>query len=189
MSDAGPTSAPASKIYVKILVNLRPNNATSTQQNVLLVERYPTTLSGVGSFTTLPNAACGVLPQASTSTTQAVCSGTKYTTAIAFRGSHQVSTKTKTAGEALSDASSLRAYPNPAASSVRFRFTTTQPGHVRVFLSDALGREVVQVLETDKVTAGTFETDASVASLQPGIYYCTLLTPSGQIVQKLVVSQ
>ena len=184
-SPNGPAT-PAVQLFIKIMVNLRPLNASPTQQNVLFVARYPLTVSGVSAFATLPTAACGVLAQASTSAVQAVCSGSKYTAAVALRGHNQAFVS---APGVTNSSRSLLAYPNPATSSVRFSFTTTQPGPVRLVLSDALGREVRRVVEMSNATAGTFDTTASVADLRPGIYYCTLQTPGEQVVQKLVVAQ
>jgi hypothetical protein len=181
--------------YLKVMLNLKPTRNSATQQNVLLVIRYPVTLTSVSSFSTRTQAACGVLPQASTAAIQAICSGSKYTTAIKLSRGGRVATPVVTVTDGSVSKSpqisnsSLTAYPNPATGSVRFKFATTRSGHVRIFLSDALGRQVRQILDTDNAAAGASETTASVADLRPGIYYCTLQLPGGErIVQKLVVA-
>lgn len=183
----GGTSTSVAKMYVKVMLNLRPINASGTQQNVLIVARYPATMNAVSAFATLPVAACGVLPQAPGSAIQAVCSGSIYKAAIALSRNHQVAANA--ASGQLEGDDFFAVYPNPAASNVRLRFTNSKAGRVRIFLSDALGREVLQVLETSDTPVGTFETKASVSGLSPGIYYCTFLTPLQRTVQKLVVSQ
>ena len=179
-------------IYIKIMVNLHPNNAPATQQNVLFVARYRANFNNVASHTRLPNVSCGVLPQASASIVQTVCNGSKYTTAVALPRHSQIVTKA-TGDAAKRDAANsshyIVVYPNPAMATVQFRFTTTQPGHVRMVLSDALGREVRQVVDISNAAVGTFEATTTVADLRPGIYYCTLQTPGERVVQKLVVSQ
>ena len=196
-SDAGPTTAAVAKIYVKLLLNLKPTNVVnpSTQQNVLLVARYPVTISPITSFATLPTATCGVLNQASSAMVQAVCTGSKYVTAISsIRHSGQQTAAAKSGGTGFVsidkyDTQLLTLYPNPASSSVHVSFTTAETGHISIILRDALGREAMRVLENEGITAGTFETTVSTASLSPGIYYCTLRTPTTQTVQKLVITQ
>ena len=196
-SDAGHTTTAVSNIYVKLLLNLRRTNAAnpSTTQNVLLVARYPATISSVTSFATLPTATCGVLGQASSAMVQAVCTGSKYVTAISsLRHSGQQTATAKPGGTGFASIDKanvqlLSLYPNPATSSVHFSFTTAEPGHISIILRDALGREAMRVLENEGTTAGTFETTVSTANLSPGIYYCTLQTPTAQSVQKLVITQ
>lgn len=172
-------------VYLKVLLNLRRTDC-STCQNVLYVARYPVNVNNVSSYTSIPSANSGVLPQANASAVNAICRGSKYTTAIALRQA-----KPAAHVPALSDATaapSLTAYPNPTSGTVRFSLTTTQPGHVRVALSDAMGREVKQIIDEDKSVAATFDILAHVEDLAPGIYYCIMQTSSGQrVVQKLVI--
>lgn len=172
-------------VYLKVMLNLRRTDC-STCQNVLYVARYPVNTSAVSSYTSLPYADYGVLPQATSATISAICRGSKYTNAIALRqakpDAHVPAPNTDPA------APSLTAYPNPASGTVRFSLTTIQPGHVRVALSDALGREVKQIIDEDKSVAATFDVSAHVEDLAPGIYYCIMQTSSGQrVVQKLVI--
>lgn len=170
-------------VYLKVMVNLRRTDC-STCQNVLYVARYPVNTSAVSSYTSLPRANSGVLPQATASTISAVCNGSKYTSAITLR---QAKPAAHVPGKATA-APSLTAYPNPASGTVRFSLTTTQPGHVRVSLRDALGREVKQLIDEDKAAAATFDISARVEDLAPGIYYCIMQTSDGQrIVQKLSI--
>lgn len=171
--------------YIKIMLNLRPIGASPTQQNVLFVARYPVTLTTVTSFTPVPVSQCGVLAQATASTIQTLCNSTTYSNAMALRPAHAT---VKSGKEATTSKANIVAYPNPATSSVRFSFATATAGHVHISLYDALGREVKQILDTDNA-GGEFETTTSVADLQPGIYYCTLQTSDGRVVQKLVVTK
>jgi len=170
-------------VYLKVMVNLRRTDC-STCQNVLYVARYPVNTSAVSSYTSLPHADSGVLPQATAATISAVCNSSKYTSAITLR---QAKPAVQIPGKATA-APSLTAYPNPASGTVRFSLTTTQPGHVRVSLRDALGREVKRLIDEDKAAAATFDISAHVEDLAPGIYYCIMQTSDGQrIVKRLSI--
>lgn len=174
-------------MYVKLMVNLKPNPVagmpTTNRQNVLLVARYPVTLNAVTAFSSISTAACGVLPQASDAAVQATCSSSKYMTAVTLRKKDEPSAATASSapGQALA------IYPNPAQTSVRLACTITEPGPVRVFMSDALGREGREVLQETRPAAGLFEVIVPLAGLAPGIYYCTLQTTVDRTVRKLVV--
>jgi len=188
------TTTPAQQVFIKVMLNLRPIGASATQQNVLLVARYPVTINGVPSHTPLPAAACGVLPQASNSAIQAVCGSSRYVTAVTLikkndGGSASLSAGQGAANQAATGVSTLVAYPNPAQDVVRFAYSLAQPGPVHLLIRDALGREALRVAERGAAQAGPAEVSASVAALQPGIYYCTLETASGRVVQKLVVTR
>lgn len=185
---ATPITAAVTNMYVKVMLNLKPNPVagmpTTNRQNVLLVARYPVTLNAVTTFSNIPTAACGVLGQASDGDVQATCSSSKYVTAVTLLKKNDPAV---VSAVGLPEKAFL-VYPNPATGSTRFMLTTTEPGYVRVFLSDAMGREVKQVLEENKATAGSFETSVSIADLLPGIYYCTMQTAIGKVVRKLVVA-
>ncbi|WP_375417275.1 T9SS type A sorting domain-containing protein [uncultured Hymenobacter sp.] len=170
--------------FLKVMLNLKVINGTPTQQNVLFVARYPITLTTVSSFPALPAAQCGVLPQASASAIRAVCDGTKYRQAIALA---RPGRPTPTAGTRQSD-KLLQAYPNPAAGLVRLSYQVTQPGHVRLTLSDALGRKVRTIVDQPQAAAGTFEATAALTGLRAGVYFCTLHTASQHVVEKIVVT-
>lgn len=183
-------TSPVTNMYIKLMLNLKPTpiNGTpsSTQQNVLLVARYPLTMSRVPSLSAIPAAACGVLAQASSSDIQAVCSDPTYQNAVLLlRAPQPVAAAGLTTNSTMP---TLAIYPNPAASSVTFGFSTSQAGYIRIVISDVLGHEVKQIVAEEKTRAGSFEASASVADLNPGIYYCTMQTPAGRTVQKLVVT-
>ena len=172
--------------YLKVILNLRPTAATPTQQNVLFVARYPITLSAVSSFTSLPFAACGVLPQATNATINAVCQGTKYKQAIALARPGRPSS---TALGSTPTQAALQAYPNPATGSVRLKYHVEQAGRVRLTLTDALGRVVQTVVDRERVSVGTFETTVSLAGLRAGVYFCTLHTASQNQVERITVTE
>ena len=175
-------------MYVKLMLNLKPipvaGMSATNRQNVLLVARYPVTLKGGTAFSSIPTATCGVLPQASDSDVQATCSSSKYVTAVTLLKKND---PVVVSAVGLPEKAFL-VYPNPATGSTRFTLTTTEPGYVRVFLSNAMGREVKQVVENNQAAAGSFETSVSLADLLPGIYYCTMQTANGKVVRRLVVA-
>ncbi|WP_151086201.1 T9SS type A sorting domain-containing protein [Hymenobacter baengnokdamensis] len=185
---ATPLTSAVTNMYVKLMVNLKPNPVagmpTTNRQNVLLVARYPVTLNTVTAFSSIPTAACGVLAQASDNDVQATCSSSKYVMAVTLLKKND---PVVVSAVGLPEKAFLM-YPNPATSNMRFAITTTTPGYVRVFLSNAMGREVKQVVEDNRAMAGSFETSVSVADLPPGIYYCTMQTAAGKVVRKLVVA-
>lgn len=172
-------------VYLKVMVNLKPTDNVAAQ-NVLFVARYPITRQAVTSFAAIPTAACGVLPQASSSTIAALCSSSKYQQAITLTAK-PTPTVAANATQSSFQPTQLWLVPNPAAKLVRLSYAVGQPGRLRLTLHDKLGQEIRTVLDKEQETPGTFEVPVALDGLPGGIYYCILQTAHKRVVQRLAV--
>jgi len=81
--------------------------------------------------------------------------------------------------------------PNPVSSGktvVTFGLSKDQP--VTLGVHDALGNEVLRLLDNDPMPAGIAQIDMNAARLPQGMYYLLLRTADGQVLtQKLVISR
>ncbi len=87
------------------------------------------------------------------------------------------------AGEGLTDATNLRAYPNPFTDHLTLAFTATQTGPSTMVLLDAQGAPVRRLLH-ETVAAGTTKTVSVYGrTLRPGVYLVRLTT-GGRVTHK-----
>ncbi len=77
-------------------------------------------------------------------------------------------------------------FPNPARSTVHFKFSLEDPVSVSLKLYDVNGREIATILE-EKMAAGTHQVGSNTSYLPKGIYYSVLRTGKYRMVKKLVV--
>jgi len=76
--------------------------------------------------------------------------------------------------------------PNPASGVSVIGFTLPQAGHVSLDLFDLQGRTVMNLFEGD-APAGSQKVTVNTSSLNPGVYYYSIKTPSGKQTKKMVV--
>lgn len=76
---------------------------------------------------------------------------------------------------------SLLLWPNPAYGPVRLTYTLGAPGHVRLSVYDALGREVAVVVDAEH-WRGEHMASLDSATLAPGVYVVHLNTSAGRAV-------
>jgi flagellar hook assembly protein FlgD len=69
--------------------------------------------------------------------------------------------------------------PNPVVTTVRMQFELPLEGHVSIQVYDALGREVVTLVNASR-TAGVHYTDFDASRLQKGLYYYRITVTAGQ---------
>ena len=80
----------------------------------------------------------------------------------------------------------MEAKPNPAGDKVIFNFETIEDGQTELFLSDLLGNKLATIFETGSYGKYTIEFDLS--SLNSGIYFYTLKTPTARMSKALIVN-
>jgi hypothetical protein len=173
-------------VYLKVMVNLRPLDNPAAQ-NVLFVARYPVTRQAVSTFSALPTATCGVLPEATPSAIAAVCSSSKYQQSMTLQRL-AAGSPTTAASVASAPTAQLLASPNPASGSVRLSSYIAQTGQVKLTLHDNLGRIVRNILDSEAFAAGELDVHVALDGLAPGIYHATLQTASQRLVTKIVVT-
>ncbi|UCH11488.1 MAG: T9SS type A sorting domain-containing protein [Fidelibacterota bacterium] len=77
-------------------------------------------------------------------------------------------------------------YPNPFNSSTIIAYSVPRTGHVNLAVYDLLGREVISLLDDDKV-AGSYTFRFDAARLSSGIYYIRLAHESQVRLQKMIL--
>jgi hypothetical protein len=77
-------------------------------------------------------------------------------------------------------------YPNPVNEIARLDYVLIENGQTELYLTDLLGN-VVDVLYSGNAVAGTYNAFVKAMSLESGMYYCVLKTPSGMLTQKISV--
>jgi hypothetical protein len=85
--------------------------------------------------------------------------------------------------------STMSMYPNPAVSYSVLNYTLTSAENVSVYLYDALGREVMNIANEKITSPGTYSAKINTASLDQGIYFCTVKTGQSTLTKKLVVTK
>ncbi|RTQ51398.1 T9SS type A sorting domain-containing protein [Hymenobacter gummosus] len=170
--------------YLKIMVNLRPRNASPTQQNVLLVARYPVAGRQVTGFAALPTAACGVLPQASAAEVGAVCNGSRYPAAAVLTRPSAVAASP---ASAPASAPQVDIFPNPAHEMLRLQVTTAAAGPVEAELRNALGQLVKNLNAWQEVRPGFYQQEVSTLDLPNGVYFAVCKTAEHSATKKVLV--
>lgn len=92
-------------------------------------------------------------------------------------------------GDVSGNISTASLYPNPAVSSSLLSYTVTAPETVQVNLYDALGNNVMNIVDNKETAPGTHLAKIDVSSLQQGIYFCTVKTGESTVTKKLVVTK
>jgi Secretion system C-terminal sorting domain len=77
--------------------------------------------------------------------------------------------------------------PNPFNNILTINYDVTEATNVTISIMSTLG-QVVKVLVSDKVEAGSYQINESTADLPTGVYIVTLQTPTGFKTQKVVKS-
>lgn len=85
-------------------------------------------------------------------------------------------------------ASIQKIYPNPSSDISRIAYNVLQPGNVQVYISDAVGRKVM-VLVDQNLSFGTHETTVNTSDLNTGMYLVTVQIGSSTVTQKLTVAR
>ncbi len=85
--------------------------------------------------------------------------------------------------------SSVSLFPNPANSTSTLSYTLASTENVTAYLSDALGREVMRIVNDKTNAAGNYTMKIDVSALQTGLYFCTIKTGEATVTKKLVVTK
>jgi hypothetical protein len=81
-----------------------------------------------------------------------------------------------------------RGYPNPASGKLSFTCEVLRPAHVRLVITDLLGREAARLVDGD-VQAGRQTIGFDTRTLAPGSYYATLASEAGIRSVKFLVTR
>lgn len=78
------------------------------------------------------------------------------------------------------------ALPNTFEKSTTFHYTLPQPAPVRLFITDVMGKEVAEVINSSNEDAGEYRVDYNGNELPPVIYFYTLQAGDHMETKKLV---
>jgi len=71
----------------------------------------------------------------------------------------------------------LSAKPNPVQNNIEVNYELIEQGQTTLIIYDMLGHEALRVVDGEQ-TRGTYAVSADVSTLPPGVYICTLHTPT-----------
>jgi hypothetical protein len=103
-----------------------------------------------------------------------------------FRNPANLRAKHVTEAEEAAEKSDLFVYPNPAASSVTFRYHNQTDGHIKLSLHNITNTQIAVIID-DEVEGGLHEVGFDSSHLIPGVYLCILETEISREVKRLVI--
>lgn len=81
-------------------------------------------------------------------------------------------------------------YPNPSPGRTMFKYTLAEPRAISIAIHDLLGKQVMKVTGLEMKSAGTFEKELDLSSLDAGVYLLIMVTDAGeQITQRVVIEK
>jgi hypothetical protein len=81
----------------------------------------------------------------------------------------------------------LTTFPNPAAEQLTIKFNAGNTSNVELFISDMYGIKVRNVINNEALKAGVATRNINLSGLSSGIYFVSLRTDSGILVNKFMV--
>jgi hypothetical protein len=88
----------------------------------------------------------------------------------------------------IKDLQSLLVFPNPTEGEIQFEFQVENTGNVDIDVKDVIGREVIQILDT-QMPAGKYTYVADLSQLSNGFYFLSIKTISNTQQSKIIVSK
>ena len=173
-------SPSSSTTFLKFILNLRRPGSPATEQNTLIVLKYPVTTQLVTRFSSTGVLPCvAVQPQASTNDVQAICSGSVYQAAIALRPSGPTGAGSSAVAPAAAVAR-VEVYPNPATDAATIRFEAGTAGLASACVLDMYGKQVLTIMQDEPIAAEAQQYSFPTAGLPAGLYRCVLTTADGK---------
>jgi hypothetical protein len=81
-------------------------------------------------------------------------------------------------------------YPNPTPGRAIFKYSLGEPRAVSIAVHDLLGKQVMKVTDLETKSAGTFEKEIDLSTLEAGVYLLIMVTDAGeQITQRVVIER
>jgi hypothetical protein len=81
----------------------------------------------------------------------------------------------------------LTTFPNPAAEQLTIKFNAAGTSNVELFITDMYGIKVRNVINNEALKAGTTSRNINLSGLSNGIYFVSLKSDSGILVNKFMV--
>lgn len=174
--------------WIKFMINLKRNNATSTTQNILYVVTFPLTVVDyniTGNFTDNPSCFdSSIIAQASNTEVNNLCNSSVYFSIArqsrAYRDSVAV--------EAQIAKDGIGVFPNPNSGTFTYKIKMQEALLKRVFITDIQGR-VVYTENHGGVNLNSGFTKLATLNLARGTYLLRGITNKGVLTTKVVVSK
>ena len=199
----------ASGWRIKVVVNFKRKDATSSTQNVMFVATYPITTeivrvnsaqdpAFVAFKSNLPGCRSSI-PAVSASSVNTFCNSSEYKTSQRkFARYNQNLQKMEQEERRQQDdainmlpnpqENGLTVYPNPATEYTTLQYQVPVASAVRITLQGVILNRTEVLLENDQHQAGYFEKRIDTSSLAKGVYFCSL-TINGHVTTKKLIVQ
>lgn len=175
-------------VFLKIMINLKRNNATPTTQNVLIVYTYPMKVvtdniqANTPTFLTCDST---ILAPASATFINSFCSSTVYNSIDRFQ-SKQVKDSIAAVLHRISIGKAT-IYPNPSNGNVTLKIESVKSHLKSIVISDMAGRIVYTSMGNDiPLEAGLVK--QLQLNLGSGTYIVSVNTSKGEIKTKLIIT-
>jgi hypothetical protein len=172
-------------LFIKLMINLKRNNATSTTQNILLVLTYPIkTVTDAVQVNTPTFAICDstILPQATPAFVNAYCNSTAYNSVERLSRIYQDSV----AIEKNVENDGIALFPNPNSGNFTIKLKSQKSFLNKISVFDMLGRMVYSSNEENvSLEAGLLK--QLNLSLMKGTYILSAKTSKGTLKTKFII--
>ncbi len=101
----------------------------------------------------------------------------------AFSGDESSTTKS------LSNVEGFGVRPNPFATETQFEFSLAEKQRVSLCITNAVGQVVAQIVPTTELESGLYRYSFNAENLASGVYYATLITQEGRLIQKVILAK
>jgi hypothetical protein len=175
------------QLYLKIMLNLKRNNATPTTQNILLVLTYPLkTVNDAVQATTPSNVICDslIVSPATNSFINTFCQS------IAYNNIDRQSRPYKDSilAEQKIESRAIGVFPNPNTGTFTIRIKKQNSFLTSLYITDITGRRVF-VFKESRIDLSSYDLNRIFSIyLKSGIYILTAITTKRQLKTKFIVS-
>lgn len=174
-------------VYLKLMINLKRDNATATTQNVLMVLTYPMKVVSDNvqiTTPTFPSCDSTILPQASAAFVNSFCQSNVYYNldrqSIAYQDSVLMERKIEKEGIGL--------YPNPNNGIFTIKNKEQKAVLTKVTVSDMLGK-IVYISNEGNINLDAGFIKQMQLKLQSGTYILTAVTSKGNLKARFILNR
>ncbi|TAE67720.1 MAG: T9SS C-terminal target domain-containing protein [Bacteroidetes bacterium] len=186
---------PSGKVYLKIMANLKRNDAnpSDSTQNILFVAKYPVEMLSRTSplVQDADNGSCALYPSLAGSRINAFCLSNAYKDSRIFLREHVLAQEAEAkARQPKSHIINISPNPSGSVSKVDY-FIAEKQSYTRLSLIDSKGQIIREIDIEDKEAKkkGFYSVDIDLQSLPEGLYFVSLQTSGFRDTKRLMISR